>query len=205
MMSKEIRGGRRAMGGLAALAACALFAGCAGPHATGPHATGTHATGRPRESAAGRFCGDARQAAALALGSPLVGRVTSPAADDSKCVLTGRAVRVTVESQAGMQAYTEFDTEVSHQDQVYGPLHQPGQIPAVITVPGSTAAVWIQAQKLLAATSAAPGTSGAYVTVAVSGPGVPLRTALHVAEATARAALAVRAGGSRLRVTHRPR
>jgi hypothetical protein len=106
-------------------------------------------------------------------------------------VLTGRQVRVTIVSQAGGRAYTEFDTEVTHQDQEFGPgVHDPGQIPSAITVPGSVVAVWIRAQVLLVATNATPTTGGAYVTVAVSGRAAPAKIALRVATAAARATFA---------------
>jgi hypothetical protein len=125
--------------------------------------------------------------------------VTSAQAYESRCVLTGRRVRVTVDAQPGGQAYTEFDTEVAHQEQVYGPLNQPAQIPSVITVPGSVVAVWVRAQNLLVATDANPGTAGTYVTVAVSGltAGTGTTGAIPVAEAAARAAFAAHPGGPR--------
>lgn len=162
------------MRGLAALAGCALLTACGGP-------------GTPRQSLAGRVCDGARQASATALGSPVSARIVSPQAADLRCVLTGRQVRMIVDSQAGARAYTEFDTEVTHQNQVFGPgIHEPGQIPSVITVPGSVVAVWIPAQNLLVATNATPTTSGAYVTVSVSGV-APAATALPLATAAAQA------------------
>jgi hypothetical protein len=111
-------------------------------------------------------------------------------------VLTRRQVRVTIASQAGTRAYTEFDTEVAHQEQVFGPgVHEPGQIPSAITVPGSVVAVWIPAQMLLVATNATPATGGAYVTVAVSGPAAPAKIALRVATAAAGATFAAHPNG----------
>lgn len=186
------------VGGLAVLAACAVLAGCGGPGTPaashGPHTPpASRAAGEPL---AGRICGGARQEAASALGSPLSARVVSPAAADLRCVLTGRQVRVSIESQAGTRAYTEFNTEVSHQDQVFGPgVHEPGQIPSVIAVPGSVVAVWIRAQDLLVATNATPSTGGAYVTVAVSGRAASGATALRLATAAARATFAAHPSG----------
>jgi hypothetical protein len=112
-------------------------------------------------------------------------------------VLTGRQVQVTVGSQAGTRAYTEFDTETAHQEQVYGNggAHDPSQFPMQITVPGSVVAVWIPAQLLLVATNATPTTGGAYVTVAVKGRAAPARIALRVAEAAARATFAAHPNG----------
>lgn len=179
---------------VAALAGCgvAALAGC-GQAAAPPAGSPASPAGSPAE----RVCAGARQAAARALGSPLSARVTSATAYDLRCALTGRQIRVTVDAQPGGQAHTEFETEVAHQEQVYGPLGQPAQIPSVITVPGSVAAVWIRAQNLLVATSARPGTGGVYLTVAVTdGTGTgDAGIAQAVAEAAARAAFAARPGG----------
>jgi hypothetical protein len=183
VVSMGVRGSSRVVSGLAVLAGCALLVGCGGSSA-------------PRASLAERVCDGARQAAAKALGSPLAARVVSPAAASLQCVLTGRQVRVTIVSQAGGRAYTEFDTEVTHQEQVFGPgVHDPAQIPSPITVPGSVVAVWIRAQVLLVATNATPTTGGAYVTVAVSGRAAPAKIALRVATAAARATFAAHPNG----------
>jgi hypothetical protein len=190
VVSRGVRGGSGVVRGLAVLAGCALLAGCGGSNAPAPRA---HAS---REPLAERICGGARQAAAKALGSQLTAHVISPAAASLQCVLTGRQVRVVIGSQAGTRAYTEFDTEVSHQEQVFGSgRHEPGQIPTAITVPGSVVAVWIRAQMLLVATNATPTTGGAYVTVAVSGRAAPAKIALRVATAAARATFAARPNG----------
>src|SRR5260370_27333159 len=145
MVSRRVRGSRGVVRGLAVLAGCALLAGCGGSSAPAPRA---RASGEPL---AERGCNGARQAAATALGSPLSARIVSPAAATLHCVLTGRQVQVTVGSQAGTRAYTEFDTETAHQEQVFGNggVHHPGQDPVVITVPGSVVAVWIPAPMLL--------------------------------------------------------
>jgi hypothetical protein len=127
----------------------------------------------------------------------LTARIVSPAAADLECVLTGRQVQVTVGSQAGTRAYTEFDTETAHQEQVYGNggAHDPSQFPVQITVPGSVVAVWVPAQLLLVATNATPTTGGAYVTVSVKGRAAPARIALRIAEAAARATFAAHPNG----------
>ena len=191
VVSKGVRGSSGVVRGLAVLAGCALLAGCGGPSAPAPRA---HAS---RETLAERVCGGARQAAAKALGSPLSARIVSPAAASLQCVLTGRQVQMTVGSQAGARAYTEFDTETAHQEQVYGNggVHDPSQFPSAITVPGSVVAVWIPAQLLLVATNATPTTGGAYVTVAVKGAGAPAKIALRVATAAARATFAAHPNG----------
>lgn len=191
VVSRGVRGSNGVVRGLAVLAGCALLAGCGGSSAPAPRA---HAS---REPLAERVCDGARQAAAKALGSPLSARIVSPATASLQCVLTGRQVRVSVGSQAGTRAYTEFDTETAHQEQVFGNggVHDPSQVPRAITVPGSVVAVWIPAQMLLVATNATPTTGGAYVTVAVSGRAAPAKIALRVATAAARATFAAHPNG----------
>jgi len=213
VVSRRRRGGSAVAGALAALAAvlagCALLAGCGGSGAARADGAGTShqaspgASGQPSPvashgpSLAERVCGGARQAAAKTLGSPLTARIVSPAPADLQCVLTGRQVQVAVGSQAGTRAYTEFDTETAHQEQVYGNggAHDPSQFPTQITVPGSVVAVWIPAQLLLVATNATPTTGGAYVTVAVKGHAAPVKIALRIAEAAARATFAAHPNG----------
>lgn len=213
VVSRRMRGGRavvRAVAVLAAvLAGCAPLAGCGGSSASRAGSPGAPHQGSPAASRQGspaashgpslaeRVCGGARQAAAKTLGSSLTARIVSPAPAGLECVLTGRQVQVTVGSQAGTRAYTEFDTETAHQEQVYGNggVHDPSQFPTPITVPGSVVAVWIPAQLLLVATNATPTTGGAYVTVAVKGPAAPAKIALRVAEAAARATFAAHPDG----------
>lgn len=192
MVSRGILGGGWVVRGLAVLAGCALLAGCGGSSTPTPPPR-ARASGEPL---AERVCGGARQAAEKALGSPLSARIVSPAAASLKCVLSGGQVQLTINSQAGTRAYTEFDTETAHQEQVFGPgIHEPGQIPVEITVPGSQVAVWIPARMLVVATNATPTTGGAYVTVAVSGRVASPKTALRVATAAAGATFAARPNG----------
>jgi hypothetical protein len=124
-------------------------------------------------------------------------RIVSPAAASLQCVLTGNQVQVSLGSQAGSRAYTEFDTETAHQEQVFGNggVHDPNQVPTAVTVPGSVVAVWVPAQMLLVATNATPTTGGAYVTVAVKGSAAPAKMALRVATAAARATFAAHPNG----------
>jgi hypothetical protein len=190
--------------GLAILAGCALLAGCGGPSAPAPrpHASivsASSASASASGALAQRVCGGARQAAAKALGAPLSERIVSPAAASLECVLTGRQVKVTVDSQAGPRAYTEFDTESAHQSQVFGNggAHDPAQDPLPVTVTGSQVAVWIPAQLMVVATDATPdnGGAGAYVTVAVSGRAAPAKTALRLATAAAGATFSAHPDG----------
>ena len=208
VVSRGVRDGSGAVYGLAVLVGCALLAGCGGSSASAPSAdksSADNSSARPSSArpssphASGaalavRVCGGARQAAAKAFGSPLSERIVSPAAANLVCVLTGRQVQVTIDSQAGPRAYTEFDTEISHQSQVFGNggVNDPAQDPVQITVPGSQVAVWIPAQLLVVATDSSPtnGGAGTYVTVAVSGHAAPAKTALSVATAAAVATFA---------------
>ncbi len=204
VVAMAVRGGSGVVTGLAVLAGGALLVGCgaSGASASRAQASRTLASsakpaspGASSDALAGRVCGGARQAAAKAFGSPLSERIVSPAAASLECVLTGGQVQVTVDSQAGPRAYTEFDTETSHQSQVFGNggAHDPNQDPVPVTVPGSQAAVWIPAQKMVVATDSTPdnGGAGAYVTVAVSGhAAAAAKTALRVATAAAAAVFA---------------
>ncbi len=112
----------------------------------------------PVRPLAERVCGGAQSAAAALLGYAIAAHVANRNPANLECVLHGRRLRVELASQASAQAYTEFDTTTSHQDQVYGSggIHQPGQIPSAITVPGSVVAVWIRAQREIVATDATP-------------------------------------------------
>jgi len=161
--------------------ACLLAAGCGGGSGRGT----------PAKSIAQRVCGGAQAAAAGQLGHPVSARIVDRDPADLECVLTGRRLRVRIVSQASAQAYTEFDTTTAHQEQVYGPgVHEPGQIPRAIPVPGAVAAVWIRAQREIVATDAEPTRAGAYVTVTVTGRSSQEHKALALAEAVARATFA---------------
>jgi hypothetical protein len=192
-VSRGVRGGTGVVHGLAILAGCALLVGCDGSSASAPRA---HASS---DALAERVCGGARQAAAKAFGSPLSERIVSPAAANLECVLTGRQVQVTIDSQAGPRAYTEFDTTSSHYSQVFGNggANNPAEQPVPATVPGSQAAIWIPAQLMVVATDSTPtnGGAGAYVTVSVSGRAAPAKTALRVATAAAGATFAAHPDG----------
>jgi hypothetical protein len=193
VVSRGARGGSGVVHGLAVLAGCALLVGCGGSSASAPRARASS------DALAERVCGGARQAGAKALGSPLSERIVSSPAANLECVLTGRQVLVTIDSQAGPRAYTEFDTETSHQDQVFGNggVHEQDQFPVQITVPGSQVAVWIPARMMVVATDSTPTNAGAgaYVTVAVSGRAAPAKTALRVATAAAGATFAAHPDG----------
>ncbi|HVT68786.1 MAG TPA: hypothetical protein VHF26_13630 [Trebonia sp.] len=203
---------------IAILAGCALLAGCGGSTASAPRSQAPHSEASGGQASSGssaratsdalavRVCGAARQAAAKAFGSAMSLRIVSPAAVNLECVLTGRQVQVTINSQAGPSAYTEFDTELSHQAQVFGNggANNPAQQPVPATVPGVPAAIWIPAQQMIVATdstpaggsSGVPAGAGAYVTVAVGGRAAPAKAALRVATAVTAATFAAHPDGS---------
>jgi hypothetical protein len=203
VVSRGVRGGSGVVHGLAVLAGGALLVGCGGSSASAPSARASSASAASApassDALAERVCGGARQAAAKAFGSPLTDRIVSPAAAHLQCVLAGRQVQVTIDSQAGPRAYTEFDTTISHQSQVFGNggANNPAQQPVPVTVPGSQVAVWIAAQLMVVATDSTPsnGGAGAYVTVTVSGRAAPAKTALRVATAAAGATFAAHPDG----------
>lgn len=178
-VSLGARAGRRAC--LALLLSSLPAAACGGP-------------GRPAKPVAERVCAGAVAAAARGLGHAPGAEILSRDPVNVSCVVSGRGgLRVRVLTQTGDQAYTEFDTETSHQSQVYGAgIHEPGQIPQGITVPGAAAAVWIPAAREVVATNAQPGHAGTYVTVTVSGPAGA--GALRLAEAVTRAVFNARPG-----------
>jgi hypothetical protein len=166
--------GRRVIGP----ALCLLAAGCGG-------------RSTPPKPVADRVCSGAQRAAAALLGHPVIAQIRGREAADLRCMLHGPRLRVAIVSQASAQAYTAFDTTTSHQSQVYGPgVHEPGEIPIGISVPGSVAAVWIPAQREIVATDAMPNQSGAYVTVTVAGGAEGGQRALTLARAVGRATFA---------------
>ena len=146
---------------------------------------------KPPKPLAQRVCSGAHLAATAQLGSPITARILDAAPADLRCVLSGHRLRVVLVSQATAQAYTEWDTEDSHQSQVFGPgVHEPGQIPVGETVRGAVVAVWIPAQNELVATDAMLGGGGAYVTVTVTGRAARGSKALALARAVAAATFA---------------
>jgi hypothetical protein len=150
----------------------------------------------PAKPAAERICDGSQGAAVQQLGYPARVAIVSREPANVSCVVSGRGtLRVRVVTQTGDQAYTEFDTETSHQSQVYGPgIHEPGQIPRAIKVRGTVVAAWIPAQGEVVATDAEPGHPGTYVTVTVSGSAGA--TGLRLAQAITRATFAAHPGQS---------
>ena len=154
-------------------------------------------SGAPAKPVAVRICDGAQGAAAATTGSPVSGAIVNRDPANLECALTGRRLQVRLVSQTSAQAYIEFDTETSHQSQVFGPgVHEPGQIPRAISVPGAVAAVWIPAQRELVATSGSPTHGGSYVTVTIRDHPGQRAAALALAQAVARATFAAHPGTS---------
>jgi hypothetical protein len=111
-----------------------------------------------------------------------------------ECVLHGGPLRLDVVAQASPQAWVEFDTTQSHQEQVYGPgapgVHNPSQIPQNVSE-GAMLAGWIPAKDQLFATNGSPTRGGSYVTVTVTRRASRETTRLKVARAVAFATLTV--------------
>lgn len=164
------------------LACSALLSACGAASSPGPLAQ--------------RLCDGARSAASAQLGRSVTVRILSRDPAQLECNLIAPGLRVRIVSQATAQAYVEFDTETSHQDQVFGSgVHKPAQIPTAVSVPGAVVAVWIRAQRELVGTDATPtGHGGAYVTVTVGGSGARGAGARALARAVAQAVFSAHPG-----------
>ena len=86
-------------------------------------------------------------------------------------MLRGGGLRIDLVAEQSPQAYTEYNTTDSHQEQVYGPaapgVHNPGEIPKDASE-GPMIAGWIPAESQLFATNGSPTTGGSYMTVTVT-------------------------------------
>jgi hypothetical protein len=143
-----------------------VAAGCGG----GETSTASDAPAKPVEIP-GRVCGQARRAAASALGTSVSVRIADRDPTNVECVLHGAGLRIDLVAQQSPQAYTQLNTAESHQEQVYGPaapgVHNPGEIPKDASE-GQMIAGWIPAENQLIATNASPTTGGSYMTVTVT-------------------------------------
>lgn len=148
------------------LLCCAATAGCGGS-STG---TASDTPVKPAEIP-GRVCGQARTAAASALGVAVAVRIADRDPTNVECILHGGGLRIDVVAEQSPQAYTQYNTTDSHQEQVYGPaapgVHNPGEIPRDASE-GSMIAGWIPAENQLFGTNASPTTGGSYMTVTVT-------------------------------------
>jgi hypothetical protein len=147
--------GARAARSTTALAALALLLAACGsskPAAKGP----------PAE----RVCNAARQAAASALGKPVRVTVTDKDPTNIECRLEGRGAGLTLTAQASPQAFTAYDTAMTHFEQALGAAGQT-QHPQNLAGLG-TVASWVPSQRELLATNGSQFRGGNFLTVAVT-------------------------------------
>ena len=151
----------------------------------------------PSKPVAQRICGGSGRAAAAELRRGVTVTIAGRDVTNVVCTLHAGRESVQIVSQASPAAYTAFDTETSHQSQVYGPaapgVHQANRTPLQIIVPKAVAAVWVPAQAEIIATNTLPTRpSGAYVTVTVNGRHVAADAARTLARTVATAIFAAR-------------
>ena len=143
-----------------------MAAGCGGSSTS----TTSAAQANPA-SVPGRVCGQAKTTAASVLGAAVTVRIADRDPTNVKCVLRGGGLRIDLVAEQSPQAYTEYNTTDSHQEQVYGPaapgVHNPGEIPKDASE-GPMIAGWIPAESQLFATNGSPTTGGSYMTVTVT-------------------------------------
>src|SRR6476620_72711 len=100
------------------LLCCAAAAGCGSSGSKTNASSGAQA--KPA-SIPGRVCGQARSAAASILAVSVTVRIADRDPTNVECVLRGGGLRIDLVAQQSPQAYTQFNTTESHQEQVYGP------------------------------------------------------------------------------------
>lgn len=168
-----------------------MVGGCGGS------GSGTSTQSAPQAKPAsvpGRVCGRAASAAASVLGASITVRIADRDPTNVECVLRGAGLRIDLVAEQSPQAYTQFNTTESHQEQVYGPaapgVHRPGEIPQDASE-GQMIAGWIPAESQLFATNGSPTTGGSYTTVTVTRGAKTDAEPRKVARAVALATLAV--------------
>lgn len=171
-----------------------MAAGCGGSSTS----TTSAAQANPA-SVPGRVCGQAKTTAASVLGAAVTVRIADRDPTNVKCVLRGGGLRIDLVAEQSPQAYTEFNTTESHQEQVYGPaapgVHNPGEIPKDASE-GPMIAGWIPAESQLFATNGSPTTGGSYMTVTVTRGAKSDAERRKLARAVALATLAVAPRGA---------
>jgi hypothetical protein len=170
-----------------------VLVGCGGS------SSGTRSTSGVQAPIPVRVCDQARNAAAHAVGAPVALRIADRDPTNVECVLHVAGMRIDVVAQQSPQAYTQFNTTESHQEQVYGPaapgVHNPGEIPKDASE-GPMIAGWIPAENQLFATNATPTTGGSYMTVTVTRGNKRDAERRRLARAVALATLAVAPRGA---------
>jgi hypothetical protein len=158
---------------------------------TGLLVAGCGSAGHPRPPLAQRLCARAQQTAAGILHGHVRVKILSADPSDVRCRVAGGRMVVAVEAQTSDQAWVEYDTELSHFAQVFGPtnIHNRAEQPQNVTGVGSQA-FWVPAQLELVTTNAQEGSVGTYVTVSVTHHKRGAAATRPIASAVARAALA---------------
>jgi hypothetical protein len=144
---------------------CGAAAGCGGSGST------SNFTAAPKD-AAQRVCDAARGAAAASRHTPVSLKIANGDPANVECKLRVSGARLDLIAQQSGQAWTQWDTEQTHQDQAYGPSadHQQSQIPLSFNA-GDILVAWIPAQRMLFSTNGTQSKGGSYVTVTMSGKG----------------------------------
>jgi hypothetical protein len=163
----------RARGAIIALSA--LLAACG--------SSSTAAKGPPAE----RVCSAAREAAARALGEPVRVTITDKDPSNIECALESRGVGLTITAQASAQAFTAYDTAMTHFEQALGAAGQT-QHPQSLSGLG-TVASWVPSQKELLATNGSQFRGGNFLTVAVTRWSSPASSPLAVSRAVVKRVL----------------
>jgi hypothetical protein len=133
------------------------------------------------------------------LAVPVTLRIADRDPTNVECVLRGGGLRIDLVAEQSPQAYTQWNTAASHQEQVYGPaapgVHNPGEIPQDASE-GQMIAGWIPAENQLFATNGSQTTGGSYMTVTVKGGTKGNADRRKVARAVALATFAVAPRGA---------
>jgi hypothetical protein len=144
-----------------------------------------------------RVCAQARQAAASTLHGTVKLRIASSDPTNLECVLSTAKARIDVNAQASPQAWTQYDTTVVHQAQVFGSgtVHSSAKLPR--DMPGiGTNAAWIPAKDQLVATNGSQSHGGSYMTVTLTHARGSEQARVRLARAVAVATLAIAPRGS---------
>ena len=173
------------------LLCCATAAGCAS--ASGGKKRSPSPTATAHQAAvAARVCRSAGQAARPLLGDGTRVRVADDDPYHIECLISGRGITVDTVAQASTGAWDLWNTYTTHQIQAFdeGSVHEPSELPQLVSGLPTVNAAWIPAESELLATNGTDSIGGTYVTVTVTHrpPGGP--SSLAVAKAVTRALLA---------------
>lgn len=171
----------------AAALCCVAVAGCGG--------SGNPAFKLPP---AQRVCSQAAKAARSVLGAGVSVRITDRDPTNIECLLVRSGVRTEIVAQATAQAWVVYGTATVHLQQVYGPtsMHQAGELPRILQIPGALAS-WVPAQQEVIATNGTLSTGGSFLTVTVTREPKHWNLGMKLTAAVAKAVLPVAPRGPR--------